>query len=153
VAPTEIVPEPEAMPVATGSGIDDGVEAMLGGVEGGVEGGLAGGIVGGIGRHAPPPPVPAPIRVGGQISPPALVRRVEPNYPAIAQVASVEGVVILEATVDERGRVRDVKVLRSHPLLAKAAVDAVREWQYEPLMLNGTAQPFVLTVTVSFRMG
>jgi protein TonB len=55
--------------------------------------------------------------------------------------------------VDGRGRVEDVKVLRGHPLLDAAAMQAVREWRYEPLRLNGQPTPFVLTVTVSFRLG
>jgi protein TonB len=64
----------------------------------------------------------------------------------------VPGVVILEATVDRGGRVNDIRVLRSHSFLEDAAVTAVRQWVYEPLMLNGQPQPFVLTVTVSFSV-
>jgi protein TonB len=64
----------------------------------------------------------------------------------------VEGVVILEATVSDKGNVTDVRVLRSQPLLDKAAVDAVRQWRYQPLQLNGRATPFILTVTVSFNL-
>ena len=59
--------------------------------------------------------------------------------------------VILEATVDETGAVTDTRVLRSHGVLDQAAVDAVAQWRYEPLRLNGTAQP-LLTVTVSFSL-
>ena len=67
--------------------------------------------------------------------------------------AQVEGVVILEAVVDRGGLVKDVKVLRGHALLDRAATRAVREWRYEPLQLNGQPTPFVLTVTVSFSLG
>jgi protein TonB len=84
------------------------------GVPGGVEGGIVGGIVGTVpavveGPPPPPPPAPiapGPVRIGGQVSAPALLKRVEPVYPAIAQAASIDGVVILDAIVDEHGRVQ-----------------------------------------------
>jgi len=64
----------------------------------------------------------------------------------------VQGVVILEAVVGRDGRVEDVKVLRSIPLLDAAAVDAVRQWQYSPLLLNGKPERFIVTVTLSFNV-
>ena len=64
----------------------------------------------------------------------------------------MEGVVILEATVGRDGRVEDVEVLRSVPLLDGAAIEAVRQWVYDPLLLNGQAERFILTVTVSFGL-
>ena len=77
---------------------------------------------------------------------------VPPVYPTIAQTAKVEGMVILEATIDETGPVRDVSVLRSIPLLDRAAVDAVSRWRYLPTTLNGVAVPVIMTVTVSFTL-
>jgi protein TonB len=124
------------------------------GFESGIPGGVAGGILGGM-ITAPPPPPPAPakpVRVGGEISAPRLIHRVDPEYPPIAVSAMIEGMVILEATVDSDGAVRDTRVLRSHGVLDDAAVNAVREWRYEPLLLNGKPTPFVLTVTVSFSL-
>jgi protein TonB len=101
----------------------------------------------------PPPPKPAePVRVGGDIEAPTLIHRVDPEYPTIAIGAKIEGIVILEATVDERGTVEGVRVLRSQPLLDRAAVEAVKQWRYKPLQLNGRATPFILTVTVSFNL-
>ncbi len=154
-APREIV---EEVPVDTGS-----TEGVPGGVEGGVAGGVVGGVVGGLVSELPPPPPPppppspppvarAPVRIGGELKAPALLERVEPEYPPIAVRAQVQGVVILEAVVDPHGRVEDVRVLRSIPLLDKAAITAVRQWRYSPLLLNGTAERFVLTVTVSFSL-
>ncbi|MNC84750.1 transport protein TonB [compost metagenome] len=131
---------------------------MPGGIPGGIPGGVVGGVVGGIGDAPvppppPPPPAPrAPIRTGGQIQAPALIKRVPPVYPPIAVNAQVQGVVILEATVGRDGRVESVDVLRSLPLLDRAAIDAVRQWEYAPLLLNGQAERFILTVTVSFSL-
>jgi protein TonB len=80
-----------------------------------------------------------------------LVRRVEPEYPALAAAAQVQGTVILEALVSAEGCVESIKVLRSvHRLLDKAAMDALMQWQYSPLVLNGKPVPFVLTVTIRF---
>jgi protein TonB len=98
------------------------------------------------------PPKPAPVRPGGDIKPPQRLVYVPPVYPPIAQTAKVEGLVILEATIDEQGIVRDVRVMRSIPLLDKAAIDAVTKWRYTPTRLNGVAVPIILTVTVSFSL-
>jgi protein TonB len=92
------------------------------------------------------------VRVGGDIREPRKVLDVPPVYPEYARKALVEGVVILEATVDERGRVSDVKVLRGLPMLDEAAVEAVRQWVYTPTLLDGVPTPVVMTVTVSFRL-
>ena len=102
-----------------------------------------------------PPPVPAqsgPIRPGGDIKAPARITYVPPVYPTIAQTAKVEGQVILEAIIDESGVVRDVKVLRSIPLLDRAAIEAVSKWRYTPTRLNGTPVAIIMTVTVMFSL-
>jgi len=133
-------------------------EGIPGGVEGGVPGGIPGGVVGGILTDVVPPPLPpapvvrAPVRVGGAITVPGLVTRIEPVYPPLAVRAQVQGVVILEAVVDQYGEVENVSVLRSIPLLDRAAIEAVRQWRYSPLLLNGQPERFVLTVTVSFSL-
>jgi protein TonB len=130
-------------------------EGVLGGVEGGVPGGVIGGVVGGL-PEAPPPPPPAepraPIRTGGAVKPPALITRVQPVYPGVAVSARIQGVVVLEAIVGRDGRVEDVRVLQSVPLLDKAATDAVLQWRYAPLLLNGKAERFILTVTLAFNL-
>jgi len=152
LAPIE---EPEKISeIPDDEGFDVGVP---GGVEGGIPGGVVGGVVGGL-PEAPPPPPPspvkrAPVRIGGQIQPPQLVHRVEPNYPSFAAKARLDGVVILEAIVDQDGNVTEVTVLRSAtPLLDREAEAAVRQWRYSPLVLNGIRERFVLTVTLSFRL-
>ena len=112
-----------------------------------------GGIVGGLPEAPPPPPPPAePVRVGGNISPPTKTRDVAPVYPPVAQSARVQGVVILEAIIGPDGRVTDVKVLRSVPLLDDAAITAVRQWEYTPTLLNGVPVPVIMTVTVNFAL-
>ena len=158
-APREVQPE-------RASARDESA-GVLGGIEGGVPGGVVAGIVGGIVSPAPappppppPPPPPAPplvargpVRIGGQITAPALLHRVEPVYPDVAALAHLTGVVILEATVNAEGCVESARVLRSrHALLDKAAREALMQWQYSPLVLNGIATPFVLTVTFNFSV-
>ena len=147
-APSSITPETG---LEGGEFTPSGIEA---GFENGVPGGVPGGIAGGVITAPPlPPPAPvAPVRVGGDISAPRLIRRVDPEYPILAVSAQIEGMVILEATVDASGAVQETRVLRSHSVLDEAATDAVRQWRYEPLLLNGTPTPFVLTVTVSFNL-
>jgi protein TonB len=148
-APATIAPE---------SGFEQSEAGVDGGVEGGIPGGVVGGIVGGIEAAAPPPPPPpvparrTPVRVGGQVSEPRVLTRVPPVYPEIAARAMIHGVVILEATVDEEGAVQNIKVLRSVKFLDEAAIEALKQWRYEPLTLNGTPQPFVLTVSLVFSV-
>jgi protein TonB len=156
VAPVE--PPAEISQLPDDEGLPSGIP---GGVEGGISGGVVGGVVGGMPEPPPPPPPPpppapaprAPVRIGGQITPPQLIKRVEPEYPALAVKAHIQGVVILEATVGEDGDVQDVRVLRSvNPLIDREAERALRQWRYSPVVLNGTRVPFVLTVTLSFSL-
>jgi protein TonB len=97
-------------------------------------------------------PVGRAVRVGNQIKAPRKTRNVQPVYPQIAQSARVQGAVIIEATIDPRGKISDTRVVRSIPLLDQAAVDAVRQWEYEPTMLNGVPVPVIMTVTVNFSL-
>jgi protein TonB len=99
-----------------------------------------------------PPRVTPPIRPGGDVKPPQRTFYSAPVYPQIAQTARIEGTVILEAIIDESGVVRDVKVLRSIPLLDRAAIDAVSKWRYTPTRLNGTPISIIMTVTVTFGL-
>jgi protein TonB len=92
------------------------------------------------------------VRVGGNIQTPKKVKDIPPVYPPIAQSARVQGVVILEATIGPDGRVQDVHVLRSIPLLDAAAIDAVKQWVYSPTLLNNVPVPVIMTVTVNFTL-
>jgi protein TonB len=145
VAPIEVPDE-----IKPEEGLDLG-EGIAGGVEGGVPGGVVGGVVGGLPTDAPPPPAKV-VRIGGQIAQPKLIRQVKPIYPDLAVQSRVSALVILEAEVDTRGHVRTVKVLRGHPLFDDAAMEAVKQWRYQPLLLNGEPTGFILTVTVNFNL-
>jgi TonB family protein len=92
----------------------------------------------------------AAVRPGGRIMPPVKIKDVKPVYPAIAQAAGVTGSVTIEATIGTDGKVVDATVVRSIPLLDQAALDAVRQWEYMPTMLNGSPVPVLMTVTVNF---
>ena len=106
-----------------------------------------------VGDPPPPPaPAPGPVRVGGQVQPPTKVLHVNPVYPPIAQTAGVQGLVIIEATIDADGRDTDTRVLRSIPLLDPAALAAVQQWRFAPTRLNGLPVPVVMTVTVQFSL-
>jgi TonB family protein len=94
-----------------------------------------------------------PVRVGGDIKEPTKLRDVRPVYPAEAQAARVQGVVIIEAVIDTNGNVADAKVLRSVPMLDEAAVGAVKQWRFTPTLLNGAPVPVIMTVTVNFALG
>jgi periplasmic protein TonB len=109
-----------------------------------------------VGHDLTSPPViqppKDPIPVGGNIRPPTRVVYVAPVYPPLALAARVQGTVILQAVIDEKGSVRELRVLRGHPLLDDAAMQAVDKWQFTPTLLNGTAVPVVMTVTVTFSL-
>ena len=104
----------------------------------------------------PPPPPPGwaagAVRVGGNVKMPVKTKHVAPDYPAIAQSANVQGVVILEVLIGPDGKVLDARVLRSIPLLDQAALDAVRQWEFTPTLLNGSPVPVIMTATVQFTL-
>ena len=123
------------------------------GIVGGVVGGVSSKTVGGIPAAPPPPPPPArPVRVGGNIRNPRQTKHVNPVYPPIAQSSRVQGVVVIEAVIGPTGKVSDARVLRSIPLLDQSALDAVKQWEYTPTLVDGVAVPVIMTVTVSFAL-
>ena len=92
----------------------------------------------------------AAVRPGGRIMEPKKVKDVPPVYPALAQSARVSGAVMIEATIGADGKVVDAKVVKSIPLLDEAALEAVRQWEYLPTMLNGVPVPVLVTITINF---
>ena len=102
---------------------------------------------------APPTPeAPKAYRPGGAIREPRKIQDAAPQYPEIARAARVEGLVILEATIDERGFVTGARVLRSVPLLDAAALAALKQWRYTPTLLNGIPVRVLMTVTFRFSL-
>src|SRR5262245_61333789 len=156
MAPTTIpndiakIVEPSPPSGGVSGGVPGGVQ---GGVSGGISGGALDGILGGAKAPAvPPPPSTGPVRVGGNVKEPKLVHIEQPQYPPAAKKAGVEGVVVIDATLTEEGRVDKVKVISGSPLLTDAAVQAVSRWKYEPTYLNGQAVPVVLTARITFSL-
>jgi len=92
-----------------------------------------------------------PIRVGGNAQEKKLIYRVDPAYPETAKMAGIAGVVVLQATIDENGDVAGAIVLRGHPLFNNSAVQAVKQWRYQPTFLRGEPVPVIATVAVIFN--
>jgi protein TonB len=146
VAPTGLTDE---------TGHENEVASPQDGALTGVESGPPSDIPGAGIANVPPPPPPEPIRpvrLHSGMKAPVKTAHVAPLYPMIARQAHIDGVVILEAVLDDQGRVESVRVLRSIPMLDQAAVDAVRQWRFTPALLNGQAVPVVMTVTVNFTL-
>jgi TonB family protein len=112
----------------------------------GVMGNPAGGVKG-----VPSPPPDGPIRVGVGGTTLVKVKDVPPVLPQAARRAGVQGTVVLEVTIDEIGRVADARILRSIPLLDQPALDAVRQWEYSPVLVQGVPRRMIATVTVTFE--
>ncbi len=151
----------DAAPIEPPSGIRDETKFESGGAVStdmpGVESGLGAGVGIGVVERIPPlPPPPAdppkPVRLHSGMQPPTKLVHVAPVYSPLAQAARIEGLVILEAVIDARGRVASVHVLRSIAALDQAAIDAVTQWQFTPTLLNGVPIPIVMTVTVQFTL-
>jgi TonB family protein len=118
------------------------------------------GIVGGIPNYPPPPPYTQsnksshprePSRIGGNILETMLIKKVEPIYPDAAKRAQTPGRVMLMVTVDEEGNVSNIQTIAGDPLLAEAAVNAVRQWKYAPMLINGEPVPVMGSVRVVFK--
>jgi protein TonB len=152
IADIKEAPIPE---VDLGGGVPGGVP---GGVAGGSMGGVIGGVIGGVTTAVPAPIVPeqakprAPMRVVGNIRPPKLMVHVEPQYPALARQAHIQGVVTIDAILDENGNVIEMKVVSGPPLLYQAALEALGKWKYEPVYLNDRPIAVELLVNVTFEL-
>ncbi|MBZ5642418.1 MAG: energy transducer TonB [Acidobacteriia bacterium] len=153
--PRAVVSTPDVAPPA------EAFAGMPGGVPGGMPGGQLGGVLGGAmnGVAAPAAPLVAaetpkgPVRVGGSVKPPRLISGPAPVYPILAKQSRVQGIVVIEAIIDEHGNVIQEKVISGHPLLVEAALKAVSQRKYEPTVLDGQATPVDLRVEITFREG
>jgi periplasmic protein TonB len=124
-----------------------------GGVAGGSMGGVIGGVIGGMGGAPPPPkPVASRIRQGGSVQAALLINRVQPVYPPLARQTRIAGTVRLHAIISKQGSVESLEVLSGHPLLVRAAMDAVQQWRYKPTLLNGEPVEVDTTIDVIFSL-
>jgi protein TonB len=113
------------------------------------------GTIAGGSQAVPPPPKqagPTRIKQGGVVTAAALLSQTKPIYPTLARQAHIHGEVVLHAIIDKDGRVAQLEVVTGHPLLVKAALDAVRQWLYKPTLLNGEPVEVDTTITVTFLM-
>lgn len=132
------------------------------GVPGGAEDGVPGGDPsspgggGGIGLDtlaAAPPQEETILRVTGAVQRPVPLSRPQPRYTEVARRAAVQGAVVLEAIIDERGRVVDARILKGLPMgLDQEALSAVREWTFQPATLGGRPVKVFYTLTVHFQI-
>ena len=134
---------------------------VFGGVPGGVMGGAIGGMLDAIRAPEAPPPPPhasaegprAPVPVGGNVQPPRIIYRVNPDYPLLAHQAGIQGEVIISAIIDSQGNVVDMKVVSGPPLLYSAAIKALGQWKFQPTYLNGEPVAIKWNASVKFRIG
>jgi protein TonB len=101
----------------------------------------------------PPLPVTRRIQVSGGVSQGFLIQQVRPAYPALAIAARVQGPVILNALISRGGTIENLRVVSGHPMLAQAAIEAVRQWRYRPYLLNGEPVEVETQITVNFTLG
>jgi periplasmic protein TonB len=143
----QMIKEEEAPPVMAGG--------VMGGVPGGVPGGQMGGVIGGIiSSTAAIPKVATPtrVRVSTGVSTGLLIKRVQPNYPPLARQARIQGQVVLQAEISKEGTIQNLQLISGHPMLAPAAIEAVKQWRYKPYLLNGEPVAVETQVVVNFTL-
>jgi len=147
----EMIKEGEMPPDVGAVGVVGGVP---GGIAGGSAGGVLGGIIGGSGGGMPPPPKPTQqrVRVGGNVQQAKMIRQIQPVYPQIAKTAHVQGTVILHAIIAKDGTVQELQYISGPALLMRSAMDAVRQWKYQPTLLNGEPVEVDTTISVVFTL-
>jgi protein TonB len=113
-------------------------------------------VIGGVLSGVAPPPAPivsapkTPIRVGGGVKAPRLIFGPEPVFPVLARQAKIAGAVVIDAVIDTQGNVVEMKTVSGPQILALAAMEALRQWKYEPTILGGEAFPVRLLITITF---
>jgi protein TonB len=143
------------------SGVQGVVGGVPGGVPGGTPGGVIGGIIGSVPSAAPPPPVkveapkpatPQRIKVGGNVQAAKLMKQPKPVYPPLAKQARIQGVVRLNAVIGKDGTIQNLTAASGHPLLVPAAMEAVKQWVYQPTLLNGEPVEVITQIDVNFTL-
>jgi protein TonB len=141
---------PAPVEVPTSIEPEAGIEGSPDGIEGGVAGGTGDGPGGETESRGPPSS--GPLRLGSTLAPPRKIKDVRPVYPPVALLSEARGTVIIDVTIGTDGKVRDAKVIHSVPKLDQAALEAVRQWEYEPTRLNGALVALIMTVVVNFAI-
>ena len=144
----QMIREDEAPP-------DLGAAGVPGGVPGGIPGGSAGGVIGGIlSSTAALPKIATPqrVRVSSGVSTGLLIKKVTPNYPPLAKQARIQGHVLLQAEISKDGTIQNLQLISGHPMLAPAAIEAVKQWRYKPYLLNGEPVAVETQVDVVFSL-
>ncbi len=109
--------------------------------------------LGNSGPLVPPPPPPAHHPPVSHMMEGNLIQRVEPRYPPLAIQARIQGLVILRAVISRSGLIENLQLVSGHPLLARAAMEAVGQWRYRPYVLNGEPVEVETEVKVNFTLG
>jgi len=129
---------------------------VVGGVPGGVPGGQMGGVIGGIINSTPMsvPKIATPqrVRVSQGVTQGLLLRKVQPAYPPLARQARIQGSVLLHAEISKDGSIENLHLISGHPMLAPAAIEAVKQWKYRPYILNGEPVEVDTQITVIFSL-
>ena len=145
----EMIKEEEAPPQMAATGV-------VGGVPGGVPGGSMGGVIGSVLSATPVavPKIATPqrVRVSSGVVSGLLLRKVQPNYPPLARQARIQGVVVLQAQISKEGAIENLQLISGHPMLAPAAIEAVKQWKYKPYLLNGEPVEVETQVQVNFTL-
>ena len=128
---------------------DHTAEGGVGGMPGGVPPGEEGGIVSNVPAD---PDRPGVVRVSQGVMAGLLVSKVAPDYPADAKQARIQGTVVMKVIVDKEGNVANIQLISGHPILAPAAIDAVKQWKYRPFLLNGMPVEVETQVLVNFTL-
>jgi periplasmic protein TonB len=146
----EMIKEEEAPPPVMAS------TGVVGGVPGGVPGGSMGGVIGSVLSSTPVavPHIATPtrVRVSSGVSSGLLIRKVSPNYPPLARQARIQGTVVLQAQISKDGSIQNLQLISGHPMLAPAAIEAVKQWKYKPYLLNGEPVEVETQVQVNFTL-
>ncbi len=146
----EMIKEDEAPPPVMASA------GVVGGVPGGVPGGSMGGVMGSIlsatPTVAPKIATPQRVRVSAGVTSGLLIRKVPPSYPPLARQARIQGTVILQAQISKTGDIQNLQLISGHPMLAPAAIEAVKQWKYRPYLLNGEPVEVETQVQVNFTL-
>ncbi len=145
----EMIKEEEAPPQMASTGVVGGVP---GGVPGGSMGGVIGSVLSSVSVAAPKMATPQRIRVSSGVVSGLLLRKVNPVYPPLARQARIQGVVILQAQISKEGNIQNLQLISGHPMLAPAAIEAVKQWKYKPYLLNGEPVEVETQVQVNFTL-